>query len=73
MGIQIRVAHYPPYTSSLHVEVEPDRAPDCFRILRHAMPGVVFKSYKLVKELIENTNTQIGLTVTANRPKAFEI
>ena len=30
------------------------------------MSGVVFKSYKLVKELIENTNTENGLTVTAN-------
>jgi len=61
IGIEIRVAHYPPYASKWN-PIEHRLFPH----VSHAMSGVVFKSYKLVKELIENTNTENGLTVTAN-------
>ncbi len=61
LGIEIRIAHYPPYTSKWN--------PIEHRLFSHvsrAMSGVVFKSYELVKELIENTKTESGLKVTVN-------
>lgn len=61
LGIPIRVAHYPPYTSKWN--------PIEHRVFPHvtrALQGVIFKSHELVKELIETTTTQNGLTVTAN-------
>jgi hypothetical protein len=61
IGIEIRVAHYPPYTSKWN-PIEHRLFPHVSR----AMSGVVFKSYKRVKELIGNTNTESELTVTAN-------
>jgi len=61
IGIEIRVAHYPPYTSKWN-PIEHRLFPHVTR----AMSGVVFKSYELVKELIENTRTESGLKVTAN-------
>ena len=60
-GLEIRVAHYPPYTSKWN--------PIEHRLFPHvtqAMSGVIFKSYDLVKELIENTRTDKGLVVTSN-------
>lgn len=60
IGIEIRVAHYPPYASKWN--------PIEHRVFPHvsrAMSGVVFKSYELVKELIENTHTDTGLNVSA--------
>ena len=61
IGIEIRVAHYPPYTSKWN-PIEHRLFPHVTR----AMSGVVFKSYELVKELIKNTRTENGLKVTAN-------
>ena len=61
IGIEIRIAHYPPYTSKWKLMEH-----RLFLHVSRAMSGVVFKSYKLVKELIEKTNTENGLTVTAN-------
>ena len=61
IGIEIRIAHYPPYTSKWN-PIEHRLFPHVTR----AMSGVVFKSYDLVKELIENTNTETGLKVIAN-------
>ena len=61
LGIPIRVAHYPPYTSKWN--------PIEHRVFPHvtrALQGVIFKSHELVKELIETTTTQNGLTVKAN-------
>ena len=61
LGISIRVAHCPPYTSKWN--------PIEHRVFPHvtrALQGVIFKSHELVKELIETTTTQNGLTVKAN-------
>jgi len=69
LGIEIRIAHYPPYTSKWN--------PIEHRLFCHitrALQGVVLKSYELVHELIETTTTKKGLTVTANIIKtAYEI
>jgi hypothetical protein len=61
LGIPIRVAHYPPYTSKWN--------PIEHRVFPHvtrALQGVIFKSHELVKALIETTTTQNGLTAKAN-------
>lgn len=58
IGIEIRVAHYPPYTSKYN--------PIEHRLFSHvtrACQGVVFKSIKIVKELIGKTKTNTGLKV----------
>lgn len=61
LGIPIRVAHYPPYTSKWN-PIEHRLFPHVTR----ALQGVIFKSHELVKELIETTTTQNGLTVKAH-------
>lgn len=61
IGIEIRIAHYPPYSSKWN-PIEHRLFPHVTR----AMSGVVFKSHALVKALIETTHTQTGLEVTAN-------
>ncbi len=61
LGIEIRIAHYPPYTSKWN--------PIEHRLFCHmtrALKGVIFTSHELVKELIETTTTKQGLKVTAN-------
>lgn len=61
LGIEIRIAHYPPYTSKWN--------PIEHRLFCHmtrSLSGVIFKSHELVKELIETTTTKQGLKVTAN-------
>ena len=60
IGVEIRVAHYPPYTSKWN-PVEHRVFPHITRSLR----GVILKNHNYVKELIENTTTQTGLKVTA--------
>ena len=60
LGIPIRVAHYPPYTSKWN----PIEHRLFFHVTR-ALQGVIFKSHELVKELIETTTTKNGLTVKA--------
>jgi len=60
IGIEIRMAHYPPYTSSLH-PIEHLVFPH----ITKALQGVVFTSHELVKELIENAKTKTGLVVDA--------
>lgn len=60
IGIEIRIAHYPPYTSKYN--------PIEHRVFCHitrACQGVVFKTLKLVKELIAKTKTTTGLNVMA--------
>ena len=55
------MAHYPPYTSSLH--------PTPHRVFPHrtkALQGVILTSHQLVKELIDKTTTKKGLKVVAN-------
>ena len=59
LGLAIRIAHYPPYTSKYN-PIEHRLFPHVTR----ACQGVIFKSVELVKSLIEKTRTQQGLTVT---------
>jgi hypothetical protein len=59
LGIEIRIAHYPPYTSKYN-PIEHRLFPHVTR----ACQGVVFKSIDLVKELMEKTHTRQGLKVT---------
>ena len=61
LGIEIRIAHYPPYTSKYN--------PIEHRLFSHisrACQGVVFKNIDIVKELIESANTKTGLKVFAS-------
>ncbi len=61
IGIEIRMAHYPPYTSKWN--------PVEHRVFPHitrAMQGVILKSYDTVKELIDRTSTETGLKVCSN-------
>jgi hypothetical protein len=60
LGIDIRVAHYPPYTSKWN--------PIEHRVFPHitrALQGMVLTSHELTKELIETTTTKTGLRVFA--------
>jgi len=59
LGLEIRIAHYPPYTSKYN-PIEHRLFPHVTR----ACQGVVFKSIELVKELMEKTHTRQGLQVT---------
>lgn len=61
IGIEIRIAHYPPYTSKWN-PIEHRLFPHITR----SMSGVVLRSYDLVKELLENTQTKSGLRVVSN-------
>ena len=57
IGIEIRIAHYPPYCSKYN-PIEHRLFPHVTR----ACQGVVFTSMELVKELIGKTHTSKGLT-----------
>jgi transposase len=60
IGIEIRIAHYPPYTSKWN--------PIEHRVFPHitrAMSGMVLTSHLFMKELIESTTTKAGLKVFA--------
>jgi hypothetical protein len=59
IGIEIRIAHYPPYTSKYN-PIEHRLFPHVTR----ACQGVIFTSIDLVKQLIEKTTTSTGLKVT---------
>ena len=58
MGIEIRIAHYPPHTSKWN-PVEHRLFPHITRSLQ----GMVLTSHQLTKELIEKTTTKSGLKV----------
>jgi hypothetical protein len=58
MGSEIRVAHYPPYTSKYN-PIEHRLFPH----LTRACQGVIFTSVELVKDLMANTTTKTGLVV----------
>lgn len=60
IGIRITVCHYPPYCSK-HNPIEYR----LFAPIHRNWQGVVFKSYGLVKELVEGTTTEKGLVVVA--------
>ena len=58
IGKDIMVCHYPPYASKWNpIEHR------LFAHVHHAIQGVVFSEYKIVKELIEKTRTDTGLKV----------
>ena len=58
IDVEIRIAHYPPYTSKYN-PIEHRLFPHVTR----ACQGVVFKDVDTVKKLIENTKTKTGLKV----------
>ena len=58
LGLEIRIAHYPPYTSKYN-PIEHRLFPHVTR----ACQGVIFTSVALVQELMEKTHTQTGLHV----------
>ena len=58
LGIQIRIAHYPPHCSK-HNPIEHRLFPHVTR----ACQGVLFTSVELVKQLILKTKTTMGLKV----------
>jgi hypothetical protein len=58
IGVEIRMAHYPPYTSKWN--------PVEHRVFPHitrAMQGVILKSHDMINTLINRTSTQTGLKV----------
>jgi len=59
IGIEIRIAHYPPYCSKYN-PIEHRLFPHVTR----ACQGVVFKSLTIVRNLIARTKTTTGLAVT---------
>ncbi len=61
LGIEIRVAHYPPYCSKYN-PIEHRLFPHVTR----ACQGVIFESVGLVKELMEKARTSTGLRVTVD-------
>ena len=58
LGMEIRMAHYPPYTSKWN-PIEHRLFPHVTR----AMKGVILKSYEMVEQLIQKTKTKTGLSV----------
>lgn len=61
LGLEIRIAHYPPYTSKYN--------PIEHRLFPHvtkACQGVIFESVDIVKQLIGKTKTKMGLKVMVN-------
>ena len=61
LGIQIRIAHYPPYTSKYN-PIEHRLFPH----LSRACQGVVLKCVELLRELIASAKTKTGLNVFAS-------
>ena len=58
IGVEIRIAHYPPYTSKYN--------PIEHRLFCHitrACEGTVFSSIEVVKNLVDKTSTTTGLKV----------
>jgi hypothetical protein len=68
IGVEIRMAHYPPYTSKYN--------PIEHRLFCHvtrACKGVVFESMEIVNDLISKTTTSKGLKVISSvKDKIFE-
>jgi hypothetical protein len=60
LNIEIRIAHYPPYTSKYN-PIEHRLFPHLTRVCQ----GVIFESVAIVKDLMEKAKTQTGLTVFA--------
>lgn len=60
LGIEIRIAHYPPYTSKYN-PIEHRLFPHLTRVCE----GVIFETVEIVKDLMEKTKTKTGLKVFA--------
>ncbi len=58
IGVEIRIAHYPPYTSKYN-PIEHRLFPHITRFCQ----GVIFDSVQMVKDLMVKTKTQTGLKV----------
>ena len=58
IGVKIRIAHYPPYTSKYNAIEH-----RVFCHITRACEGVVFSTVEIVKELISKTSTKTGLKV----------
>lgn len=58
LGIEIRIAHYPPYTSKYN-PIEHRLFPHLTRVCQ----GVIFDSVEMVKDLMAKAKTLTGLTV----------
>lgn len=68
LGIEIRIAHYPPYTSKYN-PIEHRLFPHLTRVCK----GVIFESVEMVKELMTKAKTQTGLKVfTAILDRVYE-
>ena len=61
LGIEIRIAHYPPYTSKYN-PIEHRLFPH----LTRACSGVIFDSHETVKSLMSKATTRSGLEVFSN-------
>lgn len=58
IGIEIRKAHYPPYTSKYNpIELR------LFSHITRACRGLIFNSLNIIKEAISQTSTKTGLEV----------
>jgi hypothetical protein len=69
LGLEIRVAHYPPYCSKYN-PIEHRLFPHVTR----ACQGVVFQTVGVVKSLMEKTHTSTGLQVTVDIiDKVYEV
>jgi hypothetical protein len=69
LGLEIRVAHYPPYCSKYN-PIEHRLFPHVTR----ACQGVVFHTVGIVKSLMEKTQTSTGLRVTVDiLDKVYEV
>jgi hypothetical protein len=58
IGIEIRIAHYPPYTSKYN-PIEHRLFPHLSRVCQ----GVIFQSVEMVQQLMATATTQTGLKV----------
>jgi hypothetical protein len=68
IGIEIRIAHYPPYTSKYN-PIEHRLFPHVTR----ACKGIIFKNLQIVKDVIGKAKTKKGLKVfTAIHDKLYE-
>ena len=61
IGVEIRIAHYPPYTSKYN-PIEHRLFPHVTR----ACKGLIFNSIDIVKEAMQQTQTRVGLTVSVS-------
>ncbi len=61
IGIEIRIAHYPPYCSKYN-PIEHRLFPHVTR----ACQGVILRTHQIAKELMEKTSTKTGLTTTVD-------